>query len=217
MTKMPSRTHNLITEKFGYLFEPELIEAIYSNMLLKEASAGTVLIEIGQTFPGIPLLLSGSLKVFREDDQGNELLLYYIESGDTCAMSLTFDPKLLKSTIRAVVEEDAQFLIIPIAFLDKWMVQFASWRSFIIGSFNHRLTEMLDTIDNLAFKQLDERLKNYLSDKVKINGTTSLHLTHFEIAEELNSSRVVISRLLKQLESQGNLILHRNKIEMLLF
>jgi CRP/FNR family transcriptional regulator len=76
---------------------------------------------------------------------------------------------------------------------------------------------MLDTIDSLAFKQLDERLVNYLSDKVKINGTTSLHLTHFEIAEELNSSRVVISRLLKQLESQGNLILHRNKIEMLVF
>src|SRR3990167_3353965 len=83
MTKMPSKTLNLITEKFGYLFESELIEAIHSNMLLKEASAGTVLIEIGQTFPGIPLLLSGSLKVFREDDQGNELLLYYIESGDT--------------------------------------------------------------------------------------------------------------------------------------
>jgi len=217
MTKMPSTTLSLITEKFGYLFEPELIQAIHANMLLKEASAGTVLIEIGQTFPGIPLLLSGSLKVFREDDLGNELLLYYIESGDTCAMSLTFDPKLLKSTIRAVVEEDAQFMIIPIVFLDKWMVQFSSWRSFIIGSFNHRLTEMLDTIDSLAFKQLDERLINYLSDKVKINGTTSLHLTHFEIAEELNSSRVVISRLLKQLESQGNLILHRNKIEMLVF
>lgn len=206
-----------ITDKFGYLFEDELLKAIATNARLRTAGSGTVLIEIGQTFPGIPLLLEGSLKVFREDNAGNELLLYYIESGDTCAMSLTFDPKQLKSTIRAVVEEDATFVIIPVTLLDQWMVEFPSWRSFIINSFNMRMTEMLDTIDSLAFRKLDERLVSYLSDKVKITGSPQLHLTHFEIAEELNSSRVVISRLLKQLESQKRLILHRNMLEMLVF
>jgi len=214
---MPSNTITLITEAFGYLFEPELIEAIDQNMVLKTAVSGTIIMDIGQVFPGIPLLLSGSLKIFREDDQGNELLLYYIESGDTCAMALSFDAKLTKSTIRAVVEEDAQFIIIPISVLDKWMSEFASWRSFVINSFNFRLNEMLDTIDSLAFKKLDDRLWHYLSDKVKISGSTNLLLTHFEIAEELNSSRVVISRLLKQLESHGRLKLHRNRIEMCVF
>lgn len=214
---MPSSTIKLLTDTFGYLFEPELIDAIDRNMILKTAQAGTVLMEIGKPFPGIPLLLSGSLKIFREDDQGNELLLYYIESGDTCAMSLTFNTKQTKSTIRAVVEEDARFIIIPVDMMDKWMVEYKSWREFVINSFNTRLNEMLDTIDNLAFKKLDERLWQYLVDKVKISGTTDLALTHFEIAEELNSSRVVISRLLKQLESQGKLILHRNKIEMCVF
>lgn len=207
----------LITDKFGYLFEEELLKAIAANARLRTAESGTVLIEIGQTFPGIPLLLEGSLKVFREDNLGNELLLYYIESGDTCAMSLTFDPKQLKSTIRAVVEEAATFVIIPVSLLDQWMVEFPSWRSFVIDSFNMRLTELLDTVDSLAFRKLDERLISYLSDKVKITGSPQLHLTHFEIAEELNSSRVVISRLLKQLESQKRLILHRNMLEMLVF
>ena len=214
---MPSNTIALLTEAFGYLFEPALIEAIDQKMVLKTAVSGTIIMEIGQTFLGIPLLLSGSLKIFREDDQGNELLLYYIESGDTCAMTLSFDPKQTKSAIRAEVEEDAEFIIIPISVLDKWMVEFPSWRSFIMNSFNSRLNELLETIDSLAFKKLDERLVHYLSDKVKIAGTTNLLLTHFEIAEELNSSRVVISRLLKQLESHGKLKLHRNRIEMCVF
>lgn len=212
--------HNLlpvIRDKFGYLFEEALLEAIATQAQLKSAGSGTVLIEIGQTFPGIPLLLEGSLKVFREDALGNELLLYYIESGDTCAMSLTFDPKQLKSTIRAVVEEDATFVIIPVTVLDHWMAEYASWRSFVISSFNMRLTELLDTVDSLAFRKLDERLIHYLSDKVKITGSSQLQLTHNAIAEELNSSRVVISRLLKQLESQKRLILHRNMIEILIF
>lgn len=211
---MPSETIKLIDDAFGYLFEPELIEAIDRHMILKTATAGTVLMEIGQPFPGIPLLLSGSMKIFREDDHGNELLLYYIESGDTCAMSLTFNPKQSKSTIRAVVEEDARFVIVPLELMDQWMAEFPSWRAFVISSFNTRLNEMLETIDNLAFRKLDERLWQYLADKVKITGTTLLSLTHYEIAEELNSSRVVISRLLKQLESQNKLVLHRNKIEM---
>lgn len=214
---MPSNTITLLTEAFGYLFEPALIEAIDQKMVLKTAVSGTIIMEIGQTFLGIPLLLSGSLKIFREDDQGNELLLYYIESGDTCAMTLSFDSKQTKSAIRAEVEEDAQFIIIPISVLDKWMVEFPSWRSFIMNSFNNRLNELLETIDSLAFKKLDERLIHYLNDKVKIAGTTNLLLTHFEIAEELNSSRVVISRLLKQLESHGKLKLHRNRIEMHVF
>lgn len=214
---MPSTNIVRITEAFGYLFEPELLDAIDRNTVLKTVPAGTTLMEIGQPFPGIPLLLSGSLKIFREDQHGNELLLYYIESGDTCAFSMNFNPRQKKSTIRAVVEETAVLVIIPLTLLDEWMSRFSGWRSFVINSLNNRLTEMLETIDDLAFKKLDERLWHYLTDKVRISGSTELVLTHFEIAEELNSSRVVISRLLKQLESQDKLILHRNKIEMRVF
>ncbi len=217
MTKKPLNSIDQLTDAFGYLFEKELIEEIDKIGTWHAAPAQTTFIDVGQKLPGMPLLLEGSLKVMREDEKGDELLLYYIESGDTCAMTLTCCMGNALSQIRAVVEEDARLVMVPTAKMEEWIVKYRTWRSFVLNSYNNRMNEMLNAIDALAFKKLDERLWMYLTDKVKVTSNTMLSLTHNDIADELNSSRVVISRLLKQLENQGKIKMHRNSIEVLEF
>lgn len=217
MTKKPSNSIEQITDSFGYLFEPALLAEIDKVGIWTSVKAQTSFIEVGDPIPGMPLLLTGSMKIMREDLKGDELLLYYLESGDTCAMTLTCCMSDSKSQIRAIVEEDADLIIIPVAKMEQWIVDFRSWRSFVLNSYNNRLNELLTAIDSLAFKKLDERLWSYLVDKVKITSSTDLTITHNEIAYELNSSRVVISRLLKQLENQGKIKMHRNSLEIIGF
>jgi CRP/FNR family transcriptional regulator len=217
MTNKPLNSIDQLTEAFGYLFEPSLIEAIDKVGEWHKIPAQTTFVDVGETIPGMPLLLEGALKILREDDKGDELLLYYIESGDTCAMTLTCCMGNSKSPIRAIVEEDARLVMIPVEKMEQWIVEYRSWRSFVLNSYNNRLNELLTAIDALAFKKLDERLWNYLTDKVKITSSTELHITHHEIADELNSSRVVISRLLKQLENQGRIKMHRNSLDVIQF
>jgi CRP/FNR family transcriptional regulator, anaerobic regulatory protein len=217
MTKKPLNSIDQLTEAFGYLFEPPLIAEIDKFGAWYSVPAQSTFIDVGQSIPGMPLLLKGSLKIMREDEKGDELLLYYIESGDTCAMTLTCCMRNSSSQIRAVVEEDALMVIVPTDKMEEWIVQFRSWRSFVLESYNNRLNELLNAVDSLAFKKLDERLWNYLVDKVKITSSTELHITHNEIADELNSSRVVISRLLKQLENSGKIKMHRNSLEVIDF
>lgn len=217
MTKKPSNSIEQITESFSYLFEPALLAEIDKVGIWTSVKAQTSFIEVGDPIPGMPLLLTGSMKIMREDLKGDELLLYYLESGDTCAMTLTCCMSDSKSQIHAIVEEDADLIIIPVAKMEQWIVDFRSWRSFVLNSYNNRLNELLTAIDSLAFKKLDERLWSYLVDKVKITSSTDLTITHNEIAYELNSSRVVISRLLKQLENQGKIKMHRNSLEIIDF
>lgn len=217
MIKKPLNSIEQLTEAFGYLFEPELINEIDKVGIWQSAPSQSTFIDVGQPVPGMPLLMEGSLKIMREDEKGDELLLYYIESGDTCAMTLTCCMGNSISQIRAIVEEDARLVMIPVEKMEQWIVDFRSWRSFVLNSYNNRLNELLSAIDSLAFKKLDERLWNYLVDKVKVTSSTDLHITHNEIAYELNSSRVVISRLLKQLENQGKIKMNRNSLEVLDF
>lgn len=200
---------------YGFLFENELLNEIETNGFLKEVKAGDKLIDLGDYIKHMPLLLNGSIKIIREDSKGDELLLYFLERGDTCAMTMTCCLGETKSEIKAIAEQDATLILIPVAKMDEWITQYKSWRNFVFDSYNNRLKEMLEAVDNLAFMKLNERLHKYLSDKVKVTGDTMLTSTHQEIAYELNSSRVVISRLLKQLEKEGEIILHRNRIEVI--
>jgi CRP/FNR family transcriptional regulator len=214
MTKKPSNSIDLLTEAFGYLFEPALIQEIDHHGIWKKVLSNEIFMEAGEKVLFMPLLLEGSLKILREDDKGDELLLYYIESGDTCAMTLTCCMGNAISNLRAIVEEDALMILLPVEKMEQWIVDYRSWRTFVLNSYNNRLNELLSAIDSLAFKKLDERLWQYLVDKVKITSSTELSITHNEIAEELNSSRVVISRLLKQLENSGKIEMSRNTIFM---
>ncbi|RED47268.1 CRP/FNR family transcriptional regulator [Winogradskyella eximia] len=206
-----------LLQPFNYLFDSETIDNIANVAVLKTFHKSDIIIDIGQDLNYIPLLISGNIKVLREDSHGDELLLYVLESGDTCAMSLTCCMVKSVSKIRAIADEDATVVMIPIENMKLWFNTNESWRNFILQSYQIRFDEMLETIDTLAFMKMDERLFKYLTDQVKLSASTHLEVTHQEIAEDLNTSRVVISRLLKQLEKENKIELGRNKINVLEF
>jgi len=206
-----------LIQSYSFVFEEELLEEISKIGIYKEFKADDYLIEIGDYIKSMPLLLNGAIKILREDDKGDELLLYFLEKGDTCAMTLTCCLGKSRSNIRAVAETDGSLIMIPIEKMEDWLTRYKSWRNFVFDSYNIRLKEMLEAIDTLAFMNLDERLYKYLTDKAKVLGKTQINNTHQEIAYEMHTSRVVISRLLKALELNGKIKLHRNNIEILEF
>ncbi|WP_353165530.1 Crp/Fnr family transcriptional regulator [Empedobacter brevis] len=193
-------------------FEEELLNEIDELGSLIEFKANDVMIDLNQFIKGMPILLSGAIKIMREDFDEGELLLYFLEKGDTCAMTMSCCLGDKQSKIRAVAETDGELVMIPVVKMDEWLARYASWRRFIFDSYHNRLDEMLVAIDNLAFNNMNERLKKYLLDVASINKGKVVMKTHQEIAYELNTSRVVISRLLKALEKEGFLQLNRNEI-----
>ena len=211
---MPSNISKsqLIHDSIGYLLEEELIQEINRVGQIRTTTIDEILINVGDALTSIPIILSGSIKISRENDNGDELLLYYIEGGDTCAMTLQCCVRQMKSEIRATSMEDSVLLMLPTEMMELWMHKYKSWREYILQSYHVRLTELMETIDAIAFMRLDERLLKYLTDQAKLLGSLEIHHTHQQIAEDLHSSRVVISRLLKQLEIKGIIILKRNKI-----
>jgi len=205
----------LIKQTYGYLFEEKLIDEIAEASLLRDFKEGDILIDFGDSIRKMPLLISGAIKILREDFDEGELLLYFIEKEDTCAMTMACCLGETKSEIRAVAETKGTVVMIPIIKMEEWLGKYKSWRNFVFNSYNNRLKEMLIAIDNLAFMNMDERLLNYLNEKVKINNTNEIHNTHQEIAYDLHTSRVVISRLLKALENTGKIKLNRSSIVLL--
>ena len=163
----------------------------------------------------MPLLLKGSIKFSRVDEKGNEVFLYHLEKGDTCAMSLSCCLGANKSVISAIAEEETELLLIPVNYLNEWLCKYNTWKSFIFDSYTMRLHEMLEVIDSLAFMNMDERLLKFLRDKSMVLGTIDIEITHQQIAQELNSSREVVSRLLKKMEQKNIISLGRNKVTLL--
>lgn len=204
-----------LKETYGYLFEEKLIEEISQVATLKNFNEGDVLIDFGDYIKKMPLLIHGAIKILREDFDEGELLLYFIEKGDTCAMTMACCLGDTKSEIRAVAETNGQLVMIPVSKMEEWLGKYKSWRNYVFNSYNNRLKEMLTAIDNLAFMNMDERLLNYLSEKSIVNKTKDIKSTHQEIAFDLHTSRVVVSRLLKALENEGRIRLHRASIELL--
>ncbi|STD54737.1 Crp/Fnr family transcriptional regulator [Empedobacter falsenii] len=201
-----------IEATYPYQFEEELLNEIDELGSLIEFKVNDVMIDLNQFIKGMPILLSGAIKIMREDFDEGELLLYFLEKGDTCAMTMACCLGDKQSKIRAVAETDGELVMIPIVKMDEWLAKYPSWRRFIFDSYNNRMEEMLVAIDNLAFNDMNERLKKYLLDVASINKGKVVLKTHQEIAYELNTSRVVISRLLKALEKEGFLQLNRNEI-----
>lgn len=193
-------------------FDDELLDEINELGTLIDFKANDILIDLNQDIKSMPILLTGAIKVLREDYDDGELLLYFLEKGDTCAMTMSCCLGNKQSEIRAIAETDGQLVMIPITKMDEWLARFGSWRRFIFDSYNNRMEEMLGAIDNLAFNDMNQRLKKYLLDVASINKGNVINKTHQEIAYELNTSRVVISRLLKALEKEGFLQLNRNVI-----
>ncbi|MDC6353116.1 MULTISPECIES: Crp/Fnr family transcriptional regulator [Robiginitalea] len=204
-----------LRERYGNQFEEPLLEEIAEVGVLRQVAAGDKLLEIGEYIKGMPLLLSGVIKILREDGDGDELLLYYLEQGDTCSMTMSCCMGQTRSEIRAVAETDARLIMVPVRKMEEWTARYLSWRTFVFSSYNQRMNELFQAIDSIAFKNMDERLVGYLREKMRITNEPIIRNTHQEIAYDLHSSRVVISRLLKKLERMGKIELHRNHIKIL--
>lgn len=206
-----------LKEKFQYLFEEELINEICQHGKLKNFDADKVIIDVGDEIEYMPLVLTGSIKVLAVDSKGDELLLYFLEFGDTCAVTLNCCTRKAKSAIKGITESSAEVLFIPVEFMEIWMVKYKSWRNYVLDSFNVRLNEMVQSIDNIVFNSMEERLLNYLKDKAWLAKSKDLSVSHAQIANDLHSSRVVISRLMKKLEQQGEIEQGRNKVRLVKF
>jgi len=204
-----------ISEKFKHIFEPELLKEMELKASSTSAKEGHVILDIGQTVRSIPLLLHGVLKITRVDDQGKELLLYYVNASESCAMTFTCCMQQYPSEIRATAETDVEYLAVPVSLMDQWLSNYPSWKSFVMKTIRSRFNELLNAIDQLAFQKLDERLVHYLKEKSKSTGSTLINLSHEQIASDMASSREVISRLLKRLENEGKVLLYRNQIKIM--
>lgn len=196
-------------------FEKTLMDEIITVGRLKKVSKGSSVITSGTNSREIPLVIEGTLRVMRQDNTGSEIFLYYLEGGEACAMSITCCLENKRSEFSAVAEEDAILWMIPMNMLDSWIAKCPAFRRFVFTSYQKRFDELLMAIDSMAFMKMDQRLYKYLLDKKQASGSFEINKTHEQIARELNTSRVVISRLLKQLENEGKIEQSRNKIDIL--
>ena len=197
---------------FSKIFEKNLLNEIIDVGIFKTYSKGEMLVDIGDEMTHIPLITKGLVKITREDKHEEEILLYFLEKGDTCAISFVNCINLSKSMFRGVIESDTECIMIPVNKIEEWLIKYRSWREFIIDSYHNRLVEMVEAIRSLAFLKLDDRLYKYLKDHVKLLHNKKLSITHQEIADDMHTSRVVISRLLKILERNGKIKLGRKNI-----
>jgi CRP/FNR family transcriptional regulator len=195
---------------------PNLEEGLYEEIIkhgdVKEVPAGTTILRKGQTIRSIMMVLEGVVKLYQEDDEGDEFLIYQIQPGQACAVSLVCTYAQEKSQVTAKALTDVTVLSIPLEYMDKWLQKYKSWHYFVIRTYRSRYEELLKTVNAIAFKNMDERLEFYLKSQVKQLGR-HVKLTHQDIATDLNSSREVISRLMKKMEKNGWIIIHRNSFE----
>ena len=200
---------------FDALFEPALINEINQFGELKHFKEGDIIMDYGKYIRMMPMVISGTLKVLKKDETGKEILLYYLSSNESCSMAYSCCLEAKKSEVKAIAEEDVDLIAIPHTKLDEWLCKYPSWKNYIMRSFNLRFLELLKTVESIAFHKLDDRLIAYLKEKQRLSGSSVIKASHYLIADELATSRVVISRLLKQLENDGKIILYRNEINLL--
>ena len=196
-------------------FEPELIEIIEKNAVQKTFAAGEVIMRTGQYIKSTALVLEGQIKIYRENQDGGEFLMYYLEPGQACAVSMICALQSETSEITAIAEVDTEVLLIPVQLMDDLMNQYKSWYQFVIQTYRSRFDELISVVDNIAFHNMDERLEFYLKRHAKNSGKNVIETSHQQIADDLNSSREVISRLLKKMEQRKLVKLNRNMIELL--
>jgi CRP/FNR family transcriptional regulator len=200
---------------FDLAFEPALLQEIKEFGELKYFKDGDVIMDYGNYINMMPIVSKGTIKVLRMDEGGKEILLYYLSSTESCSMAYSCCLEAKKSEVRAIAEGDVELLAIPHAKLDEWLCRYPSWKNYIMRSFNIRFLELLKSIESIAFHKLDDRLIAYLKEKQRMSGSSVIKSSHYQIADELATSRVVISRLLKHLENDGKLILYRSEIKLL--
>jgi len=202
-------------DRFAELFEPALLAELEQKSMIMEVKSGDVLLNVGQTIRAMPLLASGVVKVSRITDDGQELLLYYVKEGESCAMTFNCCMLAQTSVIKGTAEEDSVLLCVPVTLMEEWMAKYPSWKKYVMSTLLNRFTELIRAVDDVAFKKMDERLLSYLKERSKVTGSTVLNLTHQQIGEDLGTNRVVISRLLKKMENDKKLLIYNKQIKLL--
>lgn len=200
---------------FKSIFEPQLIQEMQQFGILQTFKEGDLIMDYGKYVRMMPIVLKGTVKVYRLDEKENEILLYYLSSNESCSMAYSCCLEAKKSEVKAVAEDNVELIAIPHVKLDDWLCTYPSWKNYIMRSFNERFIELLKSIESIAFHKLDERLIGYLKEKQRLSGSSVIKASHGLIADELATSRVVISRLLKQLENDKKIILYRSEIKLL--
>ena len=197
------------------IFEPALLKEMQQFGIVQQFKEGDLIMDYGKYIRMMPIIVKGTIKVYRLDDEGHEILLYYLSSSESCSMAYSCCIEAKKSEVKAIAEDDVELIAIPQIKLDEWLCKYPSWKNYIMRGFNERFIELLKSIESIAFHKLDDRLVAYLKEKKRLSGSSVIKATHHLIADELATSRVVISRLLKQLENSKKIILYRNEIKLL--
>lgn len=197
------------------LFQTLLKDEVSAYGQLKKFPAGSVILQEDSYIKSIPLVLNGSLKVMRTDQEGHEILLYYITSGESCIMSFLGGIHNETSKIKVLVEEDAEILFIPVEKASEWVKKFPEWSDFIFKLYHKRFEELLTAVNAIAFQKLDMRLLQLLKQKAELYQSKEIKITHQQLADELGTAREAVSRVIKQMENEGLVVLSRNKITLL--
>lgn len=214
MTESKTEIRSLLNFQFPD-FQEKLAREIVESGEIVDIPADTLMMEIGQKVEKIPLIVSGLVKVFRESEDDHELFMYYLGPGEACAVTLICSAKEGYSKIKAIAEEDTSLIIVPVTKFEEWMTKYSSWFYFVMDTYQDRFDELLKVVDSIAFHRMDERLLEYLEKSAEVSQSPIVHKTHQQIAQELNTSREVVTRLLKKLEQKGMLIVNRHQIKLL--
>ncbi|MCA6065648.1 Crp/Fnr family transcriptional regulator [Chryseobacterium sp. RG1] len=194
---------------------PELVKKLYQYGITKTYQEGDIILDENSSIRSIPIVMKGMMKVIRTEEDGREILLHYIKAGESCIMSFLGGMHNEKSIVKAEVEEDTEILFLPVDKVSLFIKEYPEWLDYIFRLYHKRFEELLDIINAIAFKKVDERLVNLLQKKSELSNSNTIIITHEQLANELGTARVVVSRLLKQLEEEGKLKLGRNKIQLL--
>lgn len=205
---------NPLEEITEFKTSPELIAKLYEFGIQKNYEAGSIILNENSHIRSIPIVTKGVMKVIRLENDGREILLYYIKAGESCIMSFLGGMHNETSKVKAEVEEDAEILFLPMDKVSLFIKDYPQWLDYIFRLYHKRFEELLEIINAIAFKKVDERLLNLLKTKSEMTKSTTLLITHEQLANELGTARVVVSRLLKQLEESGQLTLGRNRIQL---
>jgi CRP/FNR family transcriptional regulator, anaerobic regulatory protein len=197
------------------IFEPALVNEIREFGDIRSFKEGDLIMDYGKYIHMMPLIISGTVKVLRMDENGQEILLYYLSTNESCSMAYSCCVEAKKSEVKAIAEDDVELIAIPHNKLDEWLCKYPGWKNYVMRSFNDRFLELLKSIETIAFHKLDERLVSYLREKQRLSGSSNIKTSHYQIADDLATSRVVVSRLLKQLENDKKIILYRNEIKLM--
>ena len=191
---------------------PQIVDKLNQYGISKVFKEGDVILNENANIRALPIVTRGSIRVMRTDNDGREILLYYIHAGESCIMSFLGGLHHDTSKVKAVAEEETDILFIPVERVNELIKEYPEWLNYIFRLYHKRFEELLEVVNAVAFKKTDERLLNLIKKKCELNNTHTLQVTHEQLAHDLGTARVVVSRLLKQMEYEGLVKLGRNKI-----